>query len=123
MCIRDSYHEAVPEAQPRYPARLEDLLLDTRLPMVRRYLRQIYADPMTGQADWVLVRQGERILGIHSSATGRPLKQGGFAKRDEGFAGAASYAEWLFTTPEVAPDPARTAGPKSARGLATPLTR
>lgn len=122
------YHEAVPDAQPRYPARLEDLLLDARLPAVRRHLRRTYADPMTGQADWVLLRQGERIVGLHSRAPGRPIKQGGFEKRDEGFAGAASYAEWIFSAPEVATDAARAAvaepdRPKSARGLAAPLTR
>ena len=122
------YHEAVPDSQARYPARLEDLLLDTRLPALRRHLRRTYADPLTGQADWVLLRQGERIVGLHSRAPGRPLKQGGFEKRDEGFAGAASYAEWIFTAPEVTTDPPRTAvaapdRAKGARGLAAPLTR
>lgn len=123
------YQEAVPDAAQRHPLRLEDLLLDTRLPTLRRHLRQIHADPMTGQTDWVLLRQGERIVGLHSRAAGRPLKQHGFERRDEGFAGAASYAAWRFTAPGVATDPARTAvaAPpgqmKSARGLAAPLAR
>jgi type II secretory pathway pseudopilin PulG len=38
----------------RYPARLEDLLEDKRQLQVRHYLRRIYPDPMTGQADWKL---------------------------------------------------------------------
>jgi len=38
----------------RYPARLEDLLEDKTQLQVRRYLRQIYRDPMTGKADWKL---------------------------------------------------------------------
>ena len=38
----------------RYPARLEDLLEDKTQRQVRRYLRQIYRDPMTGKADWKL---------------------------------------------------------------------
>lgn len=90
------YAEATPDAAPRQPARLEDLLQDARFPGVRRYLRRLYADPLTGQADWVLLRQGERIVGLHSRAEGRPLKQDGFDKRDEDFVGAASYADWKF---------------------------
>jgi type II secretory pathway pseudopilin PulG len=38
----------------RYPARLEDLLEDKTQLQVRRYLRRIYTDPMTGKADWKL---------------------------------------------------------------------
>lgn len=38
----------------RYPAKLKDLLEDATQLQVRRYLRRIYPDPMTGQADWKL---------------------------------------------------------------------
>ena len=108
------YRDAVPDARQRDPARLEDLLLDQRFPGVRRHLRQVYADPMTGQADWVLLRRDERIVGLHSRAGGRPLKQADFAKRDEGFAGAASYADWLFTAPgeTAGPAPPASAAPQ-----------
>jgi hypothetical protein len=64
-----------------------------RFPGKRRHLRRLYPDPMTGQADWVLLRQGDHIIGVRSRATGRPFKQAGFEKRDADFAGAASYAD------------------------------
>lgn len=38
----------------RYPERLKDLLEDKTQLQVRRYLRRIYPDPMTGEADWKL---------------------------------------------------------------------
>jgi type II secretory pathway pseudopilin PulG len=90
------YYEAIPDAAERYPRKLEELLEDTRFAGTRHHLRQIYSDPMTGQADWVLLRQGPYIVGLHSRATGKPFKQGGFEKRDADFAGAASYADWKF---------------------------
>ena len=90
------YYEAIPDAVQRHPARLEDLLQDTRFAGMRRHLRRLYPDPMTGQADWVLLRRGEYIVGVHSRATGKPIKQSGFEKSNEEFAGAASYADWKF---------------------------
>jgi len=113
------YHEAIPDAVERHPTRLEQLLEDTRFAGTRRHLRQIYPDPMTGEADWVVLRQGERIIGVHSRAAGRPLKQAGFEPRDDGFAGAAGYADWKFIAnsaaggAQAAPAPA---GKNDAKG-------
>jgi type II secretory pathway pseudopilin PulG len=106
------YAAAIPDAALRHPEKLEDLLRDPRFPDTRRYLRRIYPDPMSGKADWVLLRQGQRIVGLHSRATGRPFKQDGFDKGNDAFVGAASYADWKFVAiaPTVADAPTIGAG-------------
>jgi type II secretory pathway pseudopilin PulG len=82
---------------PQYPQRLEDLLADNRVPNVRRHLRRVYADPMTGSTDWGLVRgPGGGIVGVYSRSTARPLKTANFPKGYDAFASAASYADWRF---------------------------
>lgn len=85
-----------PKARP-YPMSLDDLLLDERTVEKRRHLRRIYADPMTGRAEWGLVRMANgQIIGIHSLSDGQPIKQAGFRRRDEGLMGRAKYSEWQF---------------------------
>jgi type II secretory pathway pseudopilin PulG len=91
-----SYQLSSPEASPRYPASLEDLLEDRRFPAPRRHLRKLYRDPITGQSQWGLLKSGDRILGIYSLSTERPLKTS-FQGKDSRFAGATSYAQWIFS--------------------------
>lgn len=50
-----SYYESSPQGARRFPASVEELLLDRRFPFVRRHLRQAYVNPVTGQMDWELV--------------------------------------------------------------------
>jgi type II secretory pathway pseudopilin PulG len=90
-----SYFDASPGAK-EYPRSLGDLLEDRRLPVVRRHLRRPFPDPMTGEADWGVVRSGDRIQGVYSRSGARPIKRAGFATADEAFAGAASYRDWRF---------------------------
>jgi type II secretory pathway pseudopilin PulG len=81
----------------RGPKTLEDLLKDPRAPGVRRHLRQIYADPLTGKAEWGVTRDElGTIAGVHSLAGGTPIKQAGFSGRWEDFNDAASYRQWVF---------------------------
>jgi type II secretory pathway pseudopilin PulG len=108
---------------PQYPQRLEDLLADKRVPNTRRHLRRVYADPMTGSADWGLVRgPGGGIVGVYSRATTRPLKTANFPKGYEPFANAASYAEWRFVAGVDGRIAAATAGitPPGGATLAPP---
>mgnify|MGYP000116382826 CR=1 FL=1 len=91
-----SYVESSPAAARQYPARLEDLLDDKRSGVSKRHLRRIYADPMTGAAQWGLVQASGRISGVHSLAQGQPLKTS-FGERDAAFSEATRYDQWVFS--------------------------
>lgn len=93
-----SYAGATPAGQSPYPASLQDLLNDPRAPGIRRHLRQLYADPLTGKTDWALIppfdRQG--IAGIHSRSERQPIKQENFDAEFVGFAHRSTYVDWQF---------------------------
>ena len=112
--FRSYYETAV--STPRYPLKLEDLLRDPRFPGVRRHLRRLYADPITGKADWGLIpAPGGGIMGVYSLATGAPIKVDLFDAEFTGFEGKSSYAEWKFAyTP---PGLSIPSGPPPATGV------
>lgn len=99
----DSYAKATPRGQPRAPLTLEELLRDKRFPNPRRHLRKIFIDPVTGKAEWGLVRAGESgpILGVHSLSQATPLKQANFDARFSGFENRERLAEWKFMAQEM----------------------
>ncbi len=86
----------------QYPVQLEDLLEDKRTPNTTRYLRQLYPDPVTGKADWVLEIEGGRIVGLHSSSLDAPLRHADFGRGNERFAAATNYAGWRFLATDAA---------------------
>lgn len=95
-----SYSQAPPDAtaaQVYGPRTLEDLLKDPRVPGLKRHLRRIYDDPLTGTNQWGVVAnlRGE-IVGIYSLAPGRPAQQAGFDEAFARFEGAANYGQWVF---------------------------
>ncbi len=91
------YYEHTPAQSPRYPVRLEDLLADPRYPSTQRYLRKIYADPVTGKTAWGLVKgPGGEILGVHSLSMKEPAKKTNFASVDKNFENKTKYADWVF---------------------------
>ncbi|HEX2648637.1 MAG TPA: type II secretion system protein [Burkholderiales bacterium] len=105
--IRDAigrYYLRSPGTAKRYPRRIEDLLQDDRYPVVVRYLRRAYADPMTGSPQWGLIEApGGGIMGVYSLSGAVPLKRAGFAPENKEFEGARRYTEWRFLfNPEAA---------------------
>lgn len=92
-----SYYENSPGMPKRYPDSLEKLLADDRFPIVRRHLRKIFLDPMTGRAEWGLIRKpGIGIVGVHSLSVQKPFKRANFHERYATFADAVSYQDWEF---------------------------
>ena len=91
-----SYFEASPAGQRNYPAKLEELLRDPRYPGVRRHLRRIYVDPMTGKAEWGVIPAPGGIVGVHSLSQRAPLKVAGFEPAFAPLSGRTSYVEWKF---------------------------
>jgi type II secretory pathway pseudopilin PulG len=93
---------ATAPAIARGPQTLEELLKDSRVPFTRRYLRQIYADPLTGRDTWGLVKDPAGfILGIYSLADGKPIKQTGFELTQASFEESGGYATWVFGLPNA----------------------
>jgi type II secretory pathway pseudopilin PulG len=83
--------------EQRYPQSLEALLEDKRYPMPVRHLRKLYADPMTGEADWVLIdAPGGGVMGVRSRSEDAPVKTGNFLVKNQSFEGAQRYADWQF---------------------------
>jgi len=91
------YYQRTPGSVKRYPEKLEDLLLDKRFLSTQRYLRRIFADPLTGKADWGLIpAPGGGIRGVYSQAAGAPVKRGNFDIDQDSFERSDSYREWVF---------------------------
>ena len=95
-----SYVETSLQLQPGqqpYPAKLEDLLADTRVTPVKRHLRQIYRDPLTGQANWATVAApGGGIMGVHSLSPAKAVKLFAFPPEFKHLEGKGKIAEWVF---------------------------
>ncbi|KWF00776.1 hypothetical protein WL80_30710 [Burkholderia ubonensis] len=102
------YSESTPAGTRPYPDKLEDLLRDPRYPVVRRYLRRLYPDPITGQPLEPIRSPEGGVMGVRSTSTKKPLKAAGFPEDQAGFSTAPTYRQWEFTyVPKMANPPAR----------------
>lgn len=94
--------------QRQYPRALADLLKDARMPQTQRYLRRVYADPMTGKAEWGLIKAPDGgILGVYSLSEEATFKRANFKRRDAALAGAQKYSDWKFVPTVPAPAAAK----------------
>jgi type II secretory pathway pseudopilin PulG len=93
-----AYYLNSPGGVQQFPKKLEDLLIDKRYPNTRRYLRKIFADPMTGNYQWGLIKAADGgIVGVRSLSDLKPVKSDNFGKGNEAFANRKHYSEWQFT--------------------------
>lgn len=103
------YYRNTPGAVKNFPPSLEALLKDPRFPGTQRYLRRIYRDPITGVAEWGLVKgQGGVIVGVYSLSEAHPIKTKGFGPDDRVFEEAERYADWVFISRRAAMGPGST---------------
>jgi type II secretory pathway pseudopilin PulG len=83
---------------PAYPQSFDELIQDPRFPSIKRHLRHLYVDPMTGQADWEIIRDANgAMMGVASTSKKKPIKRANFPTLDEGFKDAECYCSWQFT--------------------------
>jgi type II secretory pathway pseudopilin PulG len=97
-----SYAEATPNGVPPAPETLAELLRDPSYPGVRRHLRRIHYDPLTGKADWGIIRGPDRrIAGIHSLSQRATFKRDGFPDELAALAGKESHDQWVFAISDI----------------------
>ncbi len=109
LAIKNYYYSSLGTVK-QYPPSLGDLLKDARYPATRRYLRRIYQDPLTGKAEWGLLKgPGNGIMGVYSLAEGVPLKQANFSLDDAAFENMQNYQGWKFAFAQQATVPQQSA--------------
>lgn len=82
-----------------YPESLEELVKSKYSMAPKRSLRRIYEDPVTGEADWVIISDpaSKRIMGVHSASDMEPLKTSNFTLLYRDFEGKKKYSDWAFS--------------------------
>lgn len=92
-----SYYNQTPGVIKQYPPNLDALLKDDRFPVPRRYLRKIYADPITQVPDWgILQAPSGGVLGVYSKSPLRPFKTKNFRPVYRHFENQQAYEGWFF---------------------------
>ncbi|WP_353393397.1 hypothetical protein [Hydrogenophaga sp. 5NK40-0174] len=92
-----SYYVSTPGTTKRWPKSLDELLNDRRQVGVKRHIRRLYVDPITGALDWTLLRaQDGGIWGVQSTSQERPIRSGGYELERLRLDAAAAYAGWMF---------------------------
>lgn len=100
-----AYYEATPGTVKRWPQRLEDLLDDHRLVVLRRHLRELYPDPITRSTQWELIRASDGgIQGLYSPSAQAPIRSSAIELPQVSLPAATRYSDWRFQyTPASTP--------------------
>jgi type II secretory pathway pseudopilin PulG len=102
-----AYYESSPGSIKRWPVALHELTDDSRFVGIRRYLRQIYDDPITRSNQWGLVRTSEGgIMGVYSQSDASPIRTGPVQENGLNLPAASRYTDWQFVYQPVAFKPA-----------------
>jgi type II secretory pathway pseudopilin PulG len=91
-----SYYESSPSGTKQYPKKLEDLILDSRFPNIKRHIRKLYKDPISRETEWGLVMEQQKITGVYSKSSLQPIKRKDFPAQYGDFNGAKEYNDWKF---------------------------
>ncbi|MBU1223084.1 MAG: type II secretion system protein [Gammaproteobacteria bacterium] len=96
--VESFWNVPLPVGTPRrLPKNFAELLLDPRFPQTVRHLRHLYRDPMTGDAEWGLLKGPDGgISGVLSLSDGTPFKRANFPSDYARFEDAQSYRDWVF---------------------------
>ena len=88
-----------------YPESLDEMVKSKFSAAPRRSLRQLYKDPITGKADWVLITDPalKRLMGVRSASNEAPLKSSNFPTAYRDFEGKTKYSDWVFAYGTQAP--------------------
>ncbi len=89
------YYYSIPE-RPEYPATLDDLMKDPRSISGKRYLRQKFKDPITGEDFVEIKNEAKRVIGVCSASEKQPLKVANFSDPYGEFEGKKKYNDWKF---------------------------
>lgn len=94
--IQQYYESGVIEK--KYPPTLDVLLHDPRFPGIRRYLRRIYRDPMSGATQWGLLRAPDGgIMGVFSVRDDvEARRRTNFPAQFAALEGKSRTTEWMF---------------------------
>lgn len=99
-----------------YPRELRALLGGDSDLQPRRWLRRLYRDPITGKAEWGLVKSPEgAIVGVYSLSEEQPLKTANFPDRLKEFADKTKYSEWKFIAGTPVPSAGQPAAPPTGQ--------
>jgi type II secretory pathway pseudopilin PulG len=101
LFIGHQYRDAVERyyrLNHRFPSTTAELVHDTSgAATSQSFLRRLYLDPMTGEADWTLIpAPNGGFMGVASSSQRTPLKRAGFDWIDTDFDQAERYSDWAF---------------------------